>query len=63
MNELRERLKKQASDFAWLPENDGRKAAAFEDKLIELIVNECVDYAFYHGDDIEYVKHHFGVEK
>jgi len=32
-------------------------------KFAELIVRECVDYAFYHGDDIEYVKKHFGVEE
>ena len=31
-------------------------------KFAELLIKECVDYAFYHGDDIEYVKKHFGVE-
>ena len=31
-------------------------------KFAELIVRECIYYAFCHGDDIEYVKKHFGVE-
>lgn len=70
MNLLRERLKKQASDFAWLPENDGRKAAAFEDKLVELIVRECGNYMNSRipgnlkvSATVAKMKQHFGVEE
>jgi hypothetical protein len=34
-----------------------------QEKFAELIVRECIFYAFCHGDDIEYVKKHFGVEE
>ena len=34
-----------------------------DEKFAELIVRECIYYAFCHGDDIEYVKKHFGVEE
>jgi hypothetical protein len=33
-----------------------------KEKFAELIVRECIYYAFCHGDDIEYVKKHFGVK-
>ena len=32
-------------------------------KFAELIVQECVDHAFHSGDDIAYLKKHFGVEE
>lgn len=33
------------------------------EKFAELIVQECVDHAFHSGDDIAYLKKHFGVEE
>lgn len=33
------------------------------DLFAELIVQECVDHAFHSGDDIAYLKKHFGVEE
>ena len=33
------------------------------EKFAELIVQECVDHAFHSGDDIAYLKEHFGVEE
>ena len=33
------------------------------ERFAELIVRECIYYAFCHGDDIGYVKRHFGVEE
>ena len=35
----------------------------FNEKFAELIVQECVDHAFHSGDDIVYLKKHFGVEE
>jgi hypothetical protein len=32
------------------------------DKFAELIVQECVDYAFANGDNVDYLKQYFGVE-
>ena len=31
-------------------------------KFAELIIEECVDYAFANGDNVDYLKQHFGVE-
>jgi hypothetical protein len=33
------------------------------EKFAEAIVKECIYYAFCHGDDIDYVKKHFGVKE
>ena len=32
------------------------------EKFAELIIQECIDVAFANGDDIAYIKKHFGVE-
>ena len=32
------------------------------EKFAELIIEECVDYAFANGDNVDYLKQHFGVE-
>ena len=31
-------------------------------KFAELIVGECIDVAFHRGDNVDYLKQHFGVE-
>jgi hypothetical protein len=33
------------------------------EKFAELIVKECIDSAFRNGDNIDYIKEHFGVEE
>ena len=32
-------------------------------KFAELIIEECVDYAFANGDNVDYLKQYFGVEE
>jgi hypothetical protein len=32
-------------------------------KFAKLIIEECVDYAFANGDDVDYLKQYFGVEE
>jgi hypothetical protein len=32
------------------------------EKFAELIVRECIDVAFDRGDNVDYLKEHFGVE-
>jgi hypothetical protein len=62
MNERIRELAKRAEEFShW--SNDGCIAnyRINPEKFAELIVRECIYYAFCHGDDIEYVKKHFGV--
>jgi hypothetical protein len=33
-----------------------------KEKFAELIIRECVDYAFANGDNVDYLKQYFGVE-
>jgi hypothetical protein len=33
------------------------------EKFAELIIEECVDYAFANGDNVDYLKQYFGVEE
>jgi len=32
-------------------------------KFAELMVRECIDVAFHRGDNVDYLKEHFGVEE
>jgi len=32
------------------------------EKFAELIMKECIDVAFHRGDNVDYLKEHFGVE-
>jgi hypothetical protein len=32
-------------------------------KFAKLIIEECVDYAFANGDNVDYLKQYFGVEE
>jgi hypothetical protein len=52
---MNERIEKLAIECYQAPEFDYKKFA-------ELIVRECIDYCFFYGDDIEYIKNHFGVK-
>ena len=34
----------------------------YHEKFAELIIEECIDYAFANGDNVDYLKQYFGVE-
>jgi hypothetical protein len=58
MNERLHDLYKQA--FGYFPSPIGEPEL---EKFAELIIGECVDAAFANGDDIAYIKKHFGVKE
>ena len=59
---MNERIKELALQAGFNPYNyQGSNSALFE-KFAELIIAECIYYAFCQGDDTEYVKKHFGVK-
>jgi hypothetical protein len=59
---MNERIKELAEQAGFNPYNyQGSNSALFE-KFAELIITECIYNAFCNGDDIEYVKKHFGVK-
>jgi hypothetical protein len=35
----------------------------FIERFAELIVQECIDHAFNNGDNVDYLKQYFGVDK
>ena len=35
----------------------------YHEKFAKLIIEECVDYAFANGDNVDYLKQYFGVEE
>ena len=35
----------------------------YHEKFAELIIEECVDYAFANGDNVDYLKRYFGVDE
>ena len=62
MNNRIQELEKQSYTES-MHEMGGTYMVFDKEKFAELIIRECIYYAFCHGDDIEYVKKHFGVEK
>jgi hypothetical protein len=34
-----------------------------QEKFAQLIIQECIDVAFHKGDNIDYLKKHFGIEE
>ncbi len=62
MNERIRELAVQAWDATAVSPDFGHPVS-FAEKLSELIIQECVDAAFSNGDDISYIKKHFGVEE
>jgi hypothetical protein len=42
---------------------DRVKWEAAMEKFAELIVRECIDVAFDRGDNVDYLKEHFGVDE
>ena len=62
MNERIKELAEQAWDSTAVSPDFGHPVS-FAEKLSELIIQECVDAAFANGDDIAYIKKHFGVKE
>ena len=55
---MNERIRELAIEAGFYANPDVEK---FE-KFAELIVKQCIDAAFRNGDNIDYIKEHFGVE-
>ena len=58
---MNERIKEFAKQAGFYKYGDD-----FEDsieKFAALIIEECVDYAFANGDNVDYLKQYFGVEE
>lgn len=60
---MNERLA-QLYDQAIVIEGNGDYVAGELDpiKFAQLVVNECCDVAFNRGDNVDYLKEHFGIE-
>ena len=46
----------------WYTDADTGEEEFDREKFAELIVKQCIDAAFRNGDNIDYIKEHFGVE-
>ena len=65
MNDLIKELADQAVSFRLDPDSECYEALIHPEDLelfAALIIEECVDYAFANGDNVDYLKQHFGVE-
>ena len=64
MNERIEKLtdKIWAEEY-WNNPNTDKLLPAQLNKFAELIIQECIDYAFANGDNVDYLKQYFGVEE
>jgi hypothetical protein len=60
MNERIKQLTEQCESFgSW----DNKTYSFDKEKFAKLIIEECVDYAFANGDNVDYLKQYFGVEE
>ena len=60
MNERIKQLAEQCESFgSW----DNKTYSFDKEKFAKLIIEECVDYAFANGDNVDYLKQYFGVEE
>jgi hypothetical protein len=60
---MNERIKQLALQAGMVIVNDQFSTyGKFAEKFAELIVRECIDVAFDRGDNVDYLKEHFGVE-
>ena len=60
MNERIRQLAEQCESFgSW----DNKTYSFDKEKFAKLIIEECVDYAFANGDNVDYLKQYFGVEE
>ena len=58
---MNERIRQLAHE-AGLPTYNPEGIPTKLEKFAELIIRECVDYAFANGDNVDYLKQYFGVE-
>ncbi len=69
MNERVKELAEQAGLYFYVngklypQELSAEESIVAYDRFAELIIGECVDAAFANGDDIAYIKKHFGIEE
>ena len=72
MNEQIKELHKQAFDWVQYqlqtvgsdhPVTQKEQLEMVNQKFAKLIIEECVDYAFANGDNVDYLKQYFGVEE
>jgi hypothetical protein len=60
VNERIRQLAEQCESFgSW----DNKTYSFDKEKFAKLIIEECVDYAFANGDNVDYLKQYFGVEE
>jgi hypothetical protein len=62
---MNKRILELAEQAGFTVENGHIQSLAYKqtEKLAELIVQECIDHAFNNGDNVDYLKQYFGVEK
>jgi hypothetical protein len=62
---MNERIKQLAVQAGYLPDNFGIGHWDMPEckKFAELIIGECIDVAFQRGDNVDYLKEHFGVKQ
>ena len=56
-------IEKLAMNYANKMGNSVLHNADHLEKFAALIIEECVDYAFANGDNVDYLKQHFGVDE
>lgn len=59
---MNERIRELAHE-AGLPTYNPDGIPTKLEKFAKLIIEECVDYAFANGDNVDYLKQYFGVEE
>jgi hypothetical protein len=63
MNERIKELADKAQEYAeWMTPQGLEWLDNFKEQFAKLIIEECVDYAFANGDNVDYLKQYFGVE-
>jgi len=59
MNDRIKELAREAGLLVHNPNGVPTKLGEFA----ELLIKECIDVAFHHGDNVDYFKEHFGVKE
>ena len=64
MNPKIKELADKAQEYAeWMTPQGLEWLDNFKEQFATLIIEECVDYAFANGDNVDYLKQYFGVEE
>ena len=61
INRMNERLTQLAKEARYIRHFEFSETQL--EKFAKLIVQECVDYAFANGDDVDYLKQYFGIDE